>query len=112
MSFVFKKIDVKKNFKMKGDIDVLYIEPASQQAFGLILRDSCYINQKENDVKLSIDKSAKKDNFQLSKENEILIENDTEEILVNDDYNIVEENYSRPIRDNIRKVQDNLEEES
>ena len=53
MSFVFKKIDVKKNFKMKGDIDVLYIEPASQQAFGLILRDSCYINQKENDVTIA-----------------------------------------------------------
>lgn len=70
------------------------------------------INKKENDVKLSIDKSIKKDNFQLSKENEILIENDTEEILVNDDYNIVEENYSRPIRANIRKVPDNLEEES
>ena len=47
------------------------------------------INKKENDVKLSIDKSIKKDNFQLTKENEILIENDTEEILVNDDYNIV-----------------------
>ena len=70
------------------------------------------VNQRENDSKLSIGKSIKTSNFVLSKENELLIENDNEEILINDDYNIVEENYTRPIRANIRKVQDYIEEES
>ena len=66
--------------------------------------------KKENETKLQIDKSIKKTNFVLSKENEVLIENETEEILINDDYNIVEENYSRPIRANIRKIEDITEE--
>ena len=66
--------------------------------------------KKENETKLQIDKSIKKTNFVLSKENELLIENETEEILINDDYNIVEENYSRPIRANIRKIEDITEE--
>ena len=68
------------------------------------------VNKKENETKLQIDKSVKKTNFVLSKENEVLIENETEEILINDDYNIVEENYSRPIRANIRKIEDITEE--
>jgi hypothetical protein len=68
------------------------------------------VNKLENDYKLEIDRSVKKTNFVLSKENEVHIENEAEEILINDDYNIVEENYSRPIRANIRKVPDYTEE--
>ena len=68
------------------------------------------IVKRENDTKLQIDKSPKKANFVLSKDIEFQIENEAEEILVNDDYNIVEENYSRPIRANIRKVEDLTEE--
>ena len=75
-------------------------------------RDSNWnkIVKRENDTKLQIDKSAKVTNFVLSKDIEFQIENEAEEILVNDDYNIVEENYSRPIRANIRKVEDLTEE--
>ena len=68
------------------------------------------VNKKENDYKLQISKSAKGNNFVLSKENEVYIENEAEEILINDDYNIVEENYSRPIRANIKKIPDYTEE--
>ena len=68
------------------------------------------IVKRENDTKLQIDKSPKKANFVLTKDIEFQIENEAEEILVNDDYNIVEENYSRPIRANIRKVEDLTEE--
>ena len=46
----------------------------------------------------------------MRQENELLIENDNEEILINDDYNIVEENYTRPIRANIKKIQEFSEE--
>ena len=68
------------------------------------------IVKQENDSKLQIDKSVKKPIFELSKEKEIYIENEAEEVLINDDYNIVEENYSRPIRANIRKIEDFTEE--
>ena len=69
------------------------------------------IVQKENDSKLQIDKNPPKPpNFAVSKENELLIENEAEDILINDDYNIVEENYSRPIRANIKKIEDYTEE--
>ena len=67
-------------------------------------------NKKENDTKIQIDKTVKKTTFNISKESDIYIENEAEEILVNDDYNIVEENYARPIRANIRKVEDYTEE--
>ena len=53
MSFLFKQVSVKKNFKMKGDIEVTYLDPSAQQAFGLMLRDDCYINQMENDVTIA-----------------------------------------------------------
>ena len=66
--------------------------------------------KKEHDSKLEIDKSIKKANFVFSKGNEVYIENDTDEILINDDYNIVEENYARPIRAYIRKVEEPTEE--
>ena len=68
------------------------------------------LNKLENATKYQIDKSAKVYNFVLSKENDVLIENEAEEILINDDYNIVEENYARPIRANIRKIPDYTEE--
>ncbi len=66
--------------------------------------------QKENDSKFQIDKCAKKIDFVLTKEKGVEIENEAEEILINDDYNIVEENHSRPIRANIRKIEDYTEE--
>ena len=66
--------------------------------------------QKQDDSKVQIGKSIKKYNFLLSKENDLYIENETDEILVNDDYNIVEENYARPVRAYIRKVDDYTEE--
>ena len=53
LSFVFKKIDVSKNFIMKSKIKVEYIDPTSQQAFGMMLRDDCYICQEENDITIA-----------------------------------------------------------
>ena len=53
VSFVFKRIDVKKNFIMKSKIKVEFLTPAAQQAFGMMLRDDCYINQEENDVTIA-----------------------------------------------------------
>ena len=49
-------------------------------------------------------------NFFLSRGDEVHISNEPEEILVNDDYNIIEENYTRPIRANIKKMQEFSEE--
>ena len=67
--------------------------------------------QKESNIK--IDKTEKEDNnFTFAKGDEVFIENQSDEILVNDDYNIVEQNYTRPIRANIHKVQEYSEEES
>ena len=67
--------------------------------------------QKESNIK--IDKTKKEDNnFTFAKGDEVFIENQSDEILVNDDYNIVEQNYTRPIRANIHKVQEYSEEES
>ena len=67
--------------------------------------------QKESNIK--IDKTEKEDNnFTFAKGDEVYIENQSDEILVNDDYNIVEQNYARPIRANIHKVQEYSEEES
>ena len=67
--------------------------------------------QKESNIK--IDKTGKEDNnFTFAKGDEVFIENQSDEILVNDDYNIVEQNYTRPIRANIHKVQEYSEEES
>ena len=65
---------------------------------------------KENDVTLQIDKTKVQNEFVLSRGDEVTISNEGEEILVNDDYNIVEENYTRPIRANIQKVQEYSEE--
>ena len=67
--------------------------------------------QKESNIK--INKTEKEDNnFTFAKGDEVFIENQSDEILVNDDYNIVEQNYTRPIRANIHKVQEYSEEES
>ena len=68
------------------------------------------IVKQENDSKLQIDKSEKKNDFVLTKEKEIYIENEPQEVLINDDYNIIEENYSRPVRAIIRKIEDYTEE--
>ena len=65
---------------------------------------------KENDANLQIDKTKIQKEFVLSRGDEVTISNEGEEILVNDDYNIVEENYTRPIRANIQKVQEYSEE--
>ena len=65
---------------------------------------------KENNAALQIDKTKIQNEFVLSKGDEVTISNEGEEILVNDDYNIVEENYTRPIRANIQKVQEYSEE--
>ena len=65
----------------------------------------------QNDTNLIIDKTEKvKDDFVLSHGEEVSISKEGEDILINDDYNIVEENYTRPIRANIQKVPDVSEE--
>ena len=68
--------------------------------------------KRENDSNLHIEKTEKinNNNFNIIKGDEVHISNEAEEILVNDDYNIVEENYTRPIRANIRKIQEYSEE--
>ena len=66
--------------------------------------------KKENDSNINIERTKKTQDFVLSHGDEVTISNEAEEILVNDDYNIVEENYTRPIRANIRKIQDVSEE--
>ena len=88
---------------------------SKQRIQPIILRGTAKANwnnviKKENDSKVSIDKSIRKTNFVFSKGNEVYIENDTDEILINDDYNIVEENYARPVRAYIRKVEEATEE--
>ena len=65
----------------------------------------------QNDTNLIIDKTEKvKDDFVLSHGEEVSISKEGEDILINDDYNIVEENYTRPIKANIQKVPDVSEE--
>ena len=48
-----------------------------------------------------------KNDFVLCRSNEVFLEH--EEVLVNDDYNIVEENYYRPVRAYIQKMPDKTE---
>ena len=67
--------------------------------------------KEQNDTNINIEKTQKKSDFILSKGDEVHISNESDEILINDDYNIVEENYTRPIRANIKKIE-NYEEES
>ena len=65
----------------------------------------------QNDASLKIDKTEKvKEDFVLTHGEEVSISKEGEDILINDDYNIVEENYTRPIRANIQKVPDVSEE--
>ena len=65
----------------------------------------------QNDTTLKIDKTEKvKEDFVLTHGEEVSISKEGEDILINDDYNIVEENYTRPIRANIQKVPDASEE--
>ena len=65
----------------------------------------------QNDVNLNIEKTEqKKEEFVLTHGEEVSISKEGEDILINDDYNIVEENYTRPIRANIQKVPDVSEE--
>ena len=67
--------------------------------------------KKDNDNNFHIEKTQiNNNNFNITKGDEVHIANEAEEILINDDYNIVEENYTRPIRANIRKVQEYSEE--
>ena len=65
----------------------------------------------QNDTTLKIDKTEKaQEDFVLTHGEEVSISKEGEDILINDDYNIVEENYTRPIRANIQKVPDVSEE--
>ena len=65
----------------------------------------------QNDTTLKIDKTEKaQEDFVLTHGEEVSISKEGEDILINDDYNIVEENYARPIRANIQKVPDVSEE--
>ena len=66
--------------------------------------------KQENDTNINIERTPKLNVFELSHGDEVNISNEAEEILINDDYNIVEENYARPIRANIKKVHDISEE--
>ena len=66
--------------------------------------------KEENDTNINIEKTAKLNEFDIAHGDEVHISNEAEEILVNDDYNIVEENYTRPVRANIKKVPDFSEE--
>ena len=66
--------------------------------------------KEENDTNINIEKTSKMNEFDISHGDEVHISNEAEEILVNDDYNIVEENYTRPVRANIKKVPDFSEE--
>ena len=65
--------------------------------------------QKDADILLEKTENNQ-NNFVLSRGDEVHIQNEPEEILVNDDYNIIEENYTRPIRANIKKIQEFSEE--
>ena len=65
--------------------------------------------QKDADILLE-KMENNQNNFVLSRGDEVHISNEPEEILVNDDYNIIEENYTRPIRANIKKIQEFSEE--
>ncbi len=65
--------------------------------------------QKDADIHLEKTENNQ-NNFVLSRGDEVHIQNEPEEILVNDDYNIIEENYTRPIRANIKKIQEFSEE--
>ena len=66
--------------------------------------------KEENDSNINIEKTAKLNEFDISHGDEVHILNEKEEILVNDDYNIVEDNYTRPVRANIKKITDFSEE--
>ena len=48
MSLVFRQIPITKNFRLKAKAKVLSFNLVKQSAFGLILRDDCYINQEES----------------------------------------------------------------
>ena len=67
------------------------------------------IQQKDADILLK-KMENKQNDFVLSRGDEVHISNEPEEILVNDDYNIIEENYTRSIRANIKKIQEFSEE--
>ena len=96
----------KKNNKRK-EVQIKMIQKAQKKEQENKWND---LIKKENDTNINIEKTKKTQDFVLTKGDEVTISNEAEEILVNDDYNIVEENYTRPIRANIRKVQDFSEE--
>ena len=53
MSLVFKQIPISKNFILKANAKIISFNNVKQSAFGLILRDDCYINQSEASVRIA-----------------------------------------------------------
>ena len=108
------KVEEKKEINIKMTVDVKkpkyykgHLRPILLKAQEIDWNDT---NKEHNDANIMLESTTKKNNFVFSKENEVFLQNEKEEIIVNDDYNIVEENYTRPIRANIKKIPDVSEE--
>ena len=106
------KIKEKKEINIKMTVNVKkpklfksYIKPVIIKGQEI---DWNQTNKEQNDSNILLE--SVKNNFVFSKENEVCLKNENDEIIVNDDYNIVEENYTRPIRANIKKIPDVSEE--
>lgn len=50
IAFLFKQVDITKNFEITADAKVINTASVGQAGFGLMLRDDCYINQNTSKV--------------------------------------------------------------
>ena len=71
-----------------------------------------FLNKADTDTMININPSKEKKEFTITKMNDIEIEQEPEEIIFNDDYNVVPDTVTRGVRVAIEKIPKQLEEES